>query len=138
MKLTQLIYVSDLVDADESALAAILESAVRHNLQNGITGMLLYAEGSLIQVLEGEEDAVQETYGRICQDPRHGHITCLQQEAVAERHFSQWSMGYRRLRAEDLERLPKLAPHFKFGPGAKSFDVSPGDALDMLLLFSKH
>jgi hypothetical protein len=138
MQLTQLIYVSHLVDDNESTLAAILESAVRNNRQNGITGMLLYADGSLIQVLEGDESAVQTTYDRICQDRRHSQVTCLQVEPVAERHFAHWSMGYKRLRAEDLEKLPKLAPHFRFGTGAKAFNVRPGDALDMLLLFSKR
>ena len=138
MKLVHLIYLSDLVNADESALAAILESSVRHNRQNGITGMLLYAEGSLIQVLEGDELVVQETYDRICQDRRHAHVTCLQREALSHRHFAQWSMGYKRLLPEDLEKFPKLAPHFRYSPGAKLFDVRPGDALDMLLLFSKR
>jgi hypothetical protein len=47
-------------------------------------------------------------------------------------------MGYKRLRAQDIEKIPKLAPHFRYGPGTPAFDVRPGDALDMLLLFSKR
>ena len=61
----QLIYLSDLAGRDESVLADILASAVRHNTASGITGMLLYAGGNFLQVIEGEEDAVHETYKRI-------------------------------------------------------------------------
>ena len=46
MQLTQLIYVSVLVDRDESVLGPIFESSVRLNLQIGITGMLLYADAT--------------------------------------------------------------------------------------------
>ena len=53
MALTELIYVSNLVGESEHELGAILESSVRHNQLNGITGMLLYYRGGLMQVLEG-------------------------------------------------------------------------------------
>ena len=138
MKLVQLIYVSALVEHNESALSAILESAVCHNQQNGITGMLLYAEGSFIQVLEGDEPAVLETFDRVSVDTRHRNVTRLTLEPVAERHFSQWSMGYKRLRPQDVQSFPQYAPYFRYGFGAKAFEVAPGDALDMLKLFSQR
>lgn len=76
MALVQLIYVSSLVSLDmESELGKILESSVRHNLENGITGMLLYSGGNFIQVLEGDQDKVGETYERILADPRHISLT---------------------------------------------------------------
>lgn len=137
MPLMQLIYLSDLVGRDESMLPAILESAVRHNRKNGITGMLLYSEGNFLQVLEGEADAVQATYQRICQDPRHHHVTGLLEEQVPQRQFSAWSMGYKQLSAQDLRAFPQCAPYFKYGFHATAFAPAPGDALDMLKLFSK-
>jgi hypothetical protein len=120
-----LIYLSDLVDRNESALAAILQSASRHNQRDGITGMLLYAEGNFLQVIEGEPAAV------------HRNVTVLLEDALSERHFSQWSMGYKQLRAEDVLAFPQYAPYFKYGFNAKAFDPKPGDALDLLKLFSK-
>lgn len=137
MQLTQLIYVSDLMAHDESLLVPILEASVRRNLELGITGMLLYSAGNFIQVLEGDEKSVLDTYERICQDRRHRHVTQLYVGEVRERHFSRWSMGYKQLREEDVLKFPQYAPYFKYGFGAKSFDVLPGDALDMLMLFSK-
>jgi hypothetical protein len=136
-QLTHLIYLSDLVDREESELADILQSAVRHNQQDGVTGMLLYAEGNFLQVIEGEPAVVQTTFARICKDTRHRNVTVLLEEPLNERHFSQWSMGYKQLRAEDVLAFPKYAPLFKFGFNAKTFGPTPGDALDMLKLFSK-
>ncbi len=137
MAFSQLIYVSDLVNKNEAELAPILESAVRRNPADGITGMLLYSGGNFLQVLEGDPAQVRLTYERICHDPRHTHITVLTEEEVAQRHFANWSMGYRQLSAEDVARFPDYAPYFKLGFKATAFDAKPGVALELLELFSK-
>ncbi len=137
MNLVQLIYVSDLVNEDESHIAAILASSVRHNLEDGITGMLLYSQGNFLQVLEGEQAAVQATYARICQDPRHNNTVMLMEEPVKERHFAQWSMGFRRLSPENAASLPQYAPFFQFGFDTQAIQAKPGVALEMLQLFSQ-
>ena len=136
-ELMHLVYLSDLVDRKESVLADILQSAVRHNQHDGVTGMLLYAEGNFLQVMEGEPGTVQATFERIRKDPRHRNVTVLLEEALDQRHFSQWSMGYKQLRAEDVLAFPQYAPFFKYGFNAKAFEPTPGDALDLLKLFSK-
>jgi hypothetical protein len=135
--LMHLIYLSELVDRKESVLADILESAVRHNQRNEVSGMLLYADGNFLQVIEGEPQAVQETFERIRKDPRHRNVTVLLEEPLSEQHFSQWSMGYKQLRAEDVLAFPHHAPFFKYGFNAKTFEPTPGDALELLMLFSK-
>lgn len=133
----QLIYVSDLVGHDEAQLASILESAVRHNTEDAITGMLLYSKGNFLQVLEGESDKVRATYERICQDPRHTNAMLLIEQGVPERQFGDWSMGFRHLGPEDVARFPEQAPYFQFGFRNDALKVSPGDALDILQLFCK-
>lgn len=137
MAYTQLIYLSDLVKGQESQLGAILESAVRHNSEDHITGMLLYAEGNFLQVLEGRKEDVHATYARICKDPRHHNVMELTEEEVPERQFGSWSMGYRQLAAQDIGKFPALAPFFQFGFNAPKLKASPGVALEMLELFSK-
>jgi len=137
MPFTQLIYVSDLINKNESELGAILESSVRHNREDEITGMLLYAGGNFLQVLEGPRDKVQQTYDRICLDPRHGNVMLLSEEEVPERHFANWSMGYRQLGADDIAKFPAYAPYFQFGFNAPRFKAKPGIALEMLEMFSK-
>ena len=138
MAFTQLIYVSSLVQGGEPELGRILESAVRHNREDGITGMLLYSGGNFLQVLEGSRDRVHATYERICRDPRHGSIMLLTEEEVPERHFADWSMGYRQLGPEDVARFPEYAPYFQFGFDATKFNAKPGAALEMLELFGKR
>jgi hypothetical protein len=72
VSLISLIYVSRAGEQfGTGELTHILESAVRHNTAQSLTGMLLYSNGNFMHVLEGEEAAVDETYSRIQQDPRH-------------------------------------------------------------------
>lgn len=134
MAIRQLIYVSDLV-GKEAQLSAILESAVRHNQADGITGMLLYSGGNFLQVLEGSVEQVTATYGRICLDPRHKNCMILLEHEVPERQFGRWSMGSRQLSAEDAARFPAHAPYFQYGFRRPELQVKPGEALEMLNLF---
>lgn len=137
MAFAQLIYVSDLVNKDETELGPILESAVRHNSADGITGMLLYSDGNFLQVLEGIPENARATYERICQDRRHRNITLLTEEEVPERQFPHWSMGFRQLSPADIARFPQYAPFFQFGFEAAAFNAKPGTALELLELFSQ-
>lgn len=133
----QLIYLSDLVGTDDSRLDTILESAARHNREDGITGMLLYANGNFMQVLEGDATAVHRTYARIAKDPRHKNLTILLEEQIATRQFEGWSMGFRSLSEETARRLPNYAPYFRYGFDRGAITARPGIALDLLRLFSK-
>jgi hypothetical protein len=137
MPLSHLIYASSLckgVAAQE--IERMLESSHRHNAANGITGMLLYADGSFIQVLEGQADAVQETYTRIQADVRHHQIYKLLDEPITARDFPDWSMGFRDLTALADNDLPEKARHFRYGFGGDAIRGRPGDALVLLRQFS--
>lgn len=130
----QLIYVSDLVGS-EAQLGDILESAVRHNQAEGITGMLLYSGGNFLQILEGSEEQVKSTYERICLDRRHTNCFVLLEQDVQERQFGRWSMGCRQLSAADVARFPAHAPYFQYGFRRPVLQAKPGEALEMLNLF---
>ena len=137
MALIQLIYVSSLSDIKlEHEIGKVLESSIRHNKENAITGMLLYANGNFLQVLEGEAEAVGETFTRICADPRHCDIIHLISGPIADRHFSQWSMGYQHLSENYLREFPKYAPFFKFHANDEAIRAKPGIALELLRQFS--
>ena len=131
----QLIYLSDLAGRDESVLADILASAVRHNTASGITGMLLYAGGNFLQVLEGEADAVHKTFARISRDPRHKNLNLLIEEEIDERQFDRWSMGFYSLTDADAQKLPAFAPYFRYGFDRSAITARPGVALELLQLF---
>jgi hypothetical protein len=136
MAYTELIYVSTLLGDSEQELKAILASSVKHNSLNGITGMLLYYRGGFMQVLEGDESVVMETYARICNDKRHHHITTLTITEVQQRHFDKWTMGYKHIDANEIAKFPQYAPIFDFNRQASAIKATPGLALEMLLLFS--
>ena len=53
----------------------ILAASRDNNRQNDVTGLLIYLEnGTFIQLLEGDAEAVGRTMERISGDPRHQHI----------------------------------------------------------------
>ncbi|MBB4842933.1 hypothetical protein HNP55_001448 [Paucibacter oligotrophus] len=85
---------------DEATLAAILKQSREHNLAEGVTGLLCYADGIFIQLLEGGRDAVNARYKAIVADPRHRDAILLSYEEMSERQFAGWSMG-----SVNLQRL---------------------------------
>lgn len=94
MSLFQLIYVSRSSRVmDDAALHAIQQTAVRVNDERSITGVLLYAAGNFMQVLEGDPARIAELYASICGDPRHTRMQCIFFGPVPARMFPGWSMG---------------------------------------------
>jgi hypothetical protein len=104
---TQLIYASRAA-TPAIDLGAILAVSRPRNEQAGITGYLLAGPRWFVQVLEGEETAVAETYARIGADPRHTDLTLIGRRPIRRRSFPHWSMGGR---AVGAEATPVLAQH---------------------------
>ncbi len=95
MPYTQLIYcsrarLSEGRHGDE--LASIMNTAIRLNGQNGITGCLGHSRNWFLQVIEGPEAAVAETYTRIERDTRHSDVRILLTREIRNRSFPEWSM----------------------------------------------
>ena len=85
-------------------LDLILTSARRRNLEEGITGMLLYYRGEFVQILEGKKESVEKVYEKfICPDPRHTAINKVLENTISCRSFNQWSMGF--LGTPEIESL---------------------------------
>lgn len=139
MPLIQLIYVSSAhQELSDAELDAILESSVRHNTPQQVTGLLLYSAGGFMQVLEGETAAVEETYSRICRDPRHKNILELAREEIAGREFDRWAMGFRRLDKMKSATHQAFLPLFAEGFDAEALQARPGDALELLRHFASQ
>ncbi len=93
----------------EKELSEILEASRRNNQKRGITGLLLYAEGNIIQVLEGNQEEVEALYEKIGLDERHERITRLFAGHSETRLFSEWSMAYKRMSLSTIkEILPRM------------------------------
>jgi len=136
MPLFQMIYMSSLVTQSPAILPAILEAAVRNNKSRAITGMLLYADGSVLQVLEGEKDLVLKTFAAIEADKRHDGIFVLIEHEIATRQFASWSMGFKQLSRSDLEKLPAAAHVFQARQDEISIRGRAGEALTILRSFA--
>jgi spore coat polysaccharide biosynthesis protein SpsF (cytidylyltransferase family) len=89
----------------EYELAEILLVSRENNTQNKVTGMLLYSEGTFIQVLEGEKNDVINTYTRIIDDQRHRNIIELAAGPLTTRNFPDWSMGFASVNSEVLREF---------------------------------
>lgn len=92
----QLLYVStSTITGDQSALDDILLQS-RHNCAlDGLTGVLWVAGDRFLQLLEGEDDAVEATMARIRRDPRHRDLRTPIERTIERREFQSWSMLFR-------------------------------------------
>lgn len=94
----QLIYVSGAtrkMEADD--IQAILKTSRERNRILGITGLLVFSEGTFIQVLEGEEKVVHLLADEIKRDNRHRNFMVVFEHEAENRAFRQWSMAFKEL-----------------------------------------
>ena len=90
-------------------LHLILASARRRNLEEGITGMLLYYRGEFVQILEGRKESVENIYKKfIGPDLKHTALNKVHQNIISHCSFGEWSMGF--IGAPEIEsRMPSMA-----------------------------
>lgn len=114
--LMHLIYSSAATQAfSNEALAELLTGARRKNATLGVTGMLLHVDGSFLQVLEGETDAVDTVFRAIAADPRHAQLVTIIREPIPRRAFSDWSMGHPQVTPEELAEIDGANDFFAGG-----------------------
>lgn len=84
----------------------ILNVSRSFNFQHQITGLLLYHDGSILQVLEGEKEVIEDLfYNKICFDKRHHGIIELLNNEIKDRSFEDWSMGFKQISTQDWAEL---------------------------------
>lgn len=109
--LSKLIYASSATRAmSESDLTELLTQARSNNLENNLTGLLLYCNQSFLQVLEGEPEILDALYARIETDPRHKKLRLLARSPTNTRKFGAWSMGFEHV---DEDHLAEILPGFR-------------------------
>lgn len=75
-------------------LDALLLRAREVNAEKGVTGALIYADGSFFQYFEGEDQAVEGILNRIKRSNLHYDIIVMLDEPTENRLFSDWHMGF--------------------------------------------
>lgn len=125
----QVIYSSAAVAPfSEAELTELLATARVNNGRVGVTGMLLYHEGSFLQALEGDEQVLENLYAKIGKDKRHHRLVALLRRQVEVRHFDHWQMGFASTTA-----LPKNLPGFSEYLRLRGDPIESGNAAARLL-----
>ena len=105
----QLSYISSAVEPfTTQELLGLLQACREGNASKGVTGMLLYGNGTFLQVLEGEEKVIDGLIERIRKDPRHTDLHILHRHPIERRQYSDWSMGFKRISDRELQGVEGL------------------------------
>ena len=91
----QIIYASAAVTRfSPDQLTRLLDQSRIRNATYCVTGMLLYHDGSFLQVLEGAEFGVNRIFASILHDSRHNSIKLLHSQPIVRREFADWTMAF--------------------------------------------
>ena len=139
MQLQQLVYQSKAtVPFSTEQLAQLLRPWRVSNHAQHISGLLLYGDEDIIQVIEGPAESVHALYHIIAADARHFDVITLADGPIQERAFAEWSMGFSALDAPCRERL---AGYVVPGLEGASLPTRPGqwpELTAMLREFAAH
>ena len=92
MNLMQLVYCSQPFGYSLEILSAILVASRAKNRKYDITGALICRSDIFLQLLEGPEQQVKNTYNAIQNDDRHVNVCNLIDRTVEKRLFPAWAM----------------------------------------------
>lgn len=137
MKLIQLVYVSSATAPMSKAdLLALLDRTRAKNEKAQITGLLLFKDGSFMQVLEGPELAVLGLFEhKIKKDHRHTGILTLFKSEIAEREFPDWSMAFPELNDPNLLSRPGYSEFLNLSFRDRSFANDKSKAKRLISVF---
>jgi hypothetical protein len=135
-RLYSMVYLSTaLKPFSTSELVELLQRSRQKNERRGITGMLLYKKRHFMQALEGPESEVRALEQIIRADPRHFGMVVLLEGQAEERHFADWSMGFRDLERDDPKTVPGLENFADVSLEPAAFEQDPSLAQKLLSAF---
>jgi hypothetical protein len=73
-------------------IAPLIRTAAASNQKCGVSGLLLYDNNMVLQVLEGPRQAVSPLFLRIAADPRHSDVTLVDARSIDQPCYPQWGM----------------------------------------------
>jgi len=89
-------------------LLALLLQCRQNNVAKAVTGMLLYENGTFLQVIEGEDNVIDDLVAQILVDPRHAQVQMLSRKPISSRQYADWSMGFEQVTDARLEEIDGL------------------------------
>ena len=132
--LRTIVYVSAAVgNMTPAQLESLLTEARKLNLENSITGVLLFCDGNFMQCFEGPAQSMHATFGRILASRKHKNIIELMDERVHARSFEDWQMGL--LHPAKSELLALSTANWVKRSGNSDISGSPPPGLALLRSF---
>lgn len=131
-EIDQILYCSLLSQPlEEADIEALAHSAANLNRMDHITGLLMYADGVFLQLIEGPRQAVNHLWARLLHDKRHrGIVQLYHRREVEQRACANWNMRY--VAKEDLRALIHEAKE-EIIAGRKSAWAPAIERMDFLL-----
>jgi Sensors of blue-light using FAD len=108
----------------EHEIPELLKQARLANARQELTGMLLYIDGSFLQVLEGQPDMVEAMFAAILLDKRHSQITLIARETILERAYEGWTLIHKTLDPVEAGELIHEPVYFQSGAWITALDPS--------------
>jgi len=132
-----IIYVSTsskLLNSDE--LSQLLVSSRTKYNSKGITGMMLYSNGTIFQALEGEEEQLDQVFDSLQHDDLQKGVIKLKSGEERFRTFSDWSMGFKASCTDIITRAKGFVDPLRYDFLATYSDQNP--AVNLLRSFAEY
>ncbi|MEX1200498.1 MAG: BLUF domain-containing protein [Methylophaga sp.] len=112
--LYKVMYISSATrDMSANALEAMMVKCRQKNVFFDITGYMVYHEGNIIQLLEGNRTSVEYIYNTIRLDSRHQEIIELCTAPIEKRAFADWQMGFKKIEREQIHKVNTIQDLFQ-------------------------
>lgn len=80
--------------ATESVVNDLLVFVEHENNRKKVSGILIYADGTFFQIIEGEESIIKPLFNKILKDPRHQHIIKLLDKPSSQVSFTKYHSSF--------------------------------------------
>ncbi|MCC7548349.1 MAG: BLUF domain-containing protein [Burkholderiales bacterium] len=111
-----------------SGMTQVIDHARIRNRERDITGMLVWSGDAILQVLEGDIDAISALFARIEKDTRHRDVVLLAAVKADRGRFWRWPMGFARIGPEHGDLLVRSGGSDQLAP----LQMNIEGALDLL------
>ena len=110
LRLKSLTYTSDArPDLEPGDIRAVHHTARHLNALDGVTGLLIYNGRQFLQIIEGDERAIDALLQRLLADARHSGLTVEHERFVDQREFPNWVMELANVSTGDADAQSNLA-----------------------------
>lgn len=118
----------------EKELIDVLKVSRTNNKKYNVTGILLYCQGTFMQVLEGDKNSIDQIYKAIELDTRHKNVIKLASGISKKRSFPDWSMAFASVTPETLQEIEG----FLSSPDQNLYDNTDHITISMLKTFAEN